>query len=76
MCYYPRLPKFEYLSPTSIAEACAYLERYKGETKIMAGGTIVLHRMKERIGVRPYVMGVKRISAPIPKSAGSGAHSY
>ena len=63
MQYYRRLPKFEYLKPKSIDEVSAFLAQHKGEIKIMAGGTIVLHRMKERgIGVRPYVMGMKRIA--------------
>ena len=62
MHYYRRLPKFEYLAPKSIDEVSSLLRQYKGEARILAGGTIVLHRMKERIGVRPYVIGLQAVS--------------
>ncbi len=61
MYYYRRLPKFEYLAPKSIGEVSALLRQHRGEARILAGGTIVLHRMKERIGVRPYVIGIKGV---------------
>ncbi len=61
MYYYRRLPKFEYMAPQSIGEVSALLGQHKGEARILAGGTIVLHRMKERIGVRPYVIGIKGV---------------
>lgn len=59
--YYRRLPHFEYLAPRSIEEACSFLQKYKGETRIKAGGTIVIHRMKERIGVPKYLVSLKAI---------------
>jgi CO/xanthine dehydrogenase FAD-binding subunit len=59
--YYRRLPQFEYLAPQSVEEACSILQKYKGKTKIMAGGTIVIHRMKERIGVPEYLMSLKAV---------------
>ncbi len=61
MHYYRRLPKFEYLAPQSIGEVSALLREHRGEARIMAGGTIVLHRMKERVSVRPYVIGLKKV---------------
>ncbi len=54
--YYRRLPKFEYLAPQSIEEASSMLQKYKGDAKVTAGGTIVVHRMKERIGTRTKLM--------------------
>jgi carbon-monoxide dehydrogenase medium subunit len=59
--YYRRLPKFEYLAPKSIEEAGSMLQEYKGDAKVTAGGTIVVHRMKERIGVRKVLIGLKKI---------------
>lgn len=59
--YYRRLPEFEYLAPKSIGEACSTLQRYGAEARVMAGGTIVIHRMKERIAVRKYLMSLKAI---------------
>jgi carbon-monoxide dehydrogenase medium subunit len=61
MYYYRRLPKFDYLAPKSIDEVSSLLQQYKGEARIMAGGTIVINRMKERIGVRPYAIGLQAV---------------
>lgn len=61
MYYYRRLPKLEYMAPQSISEVSALLGQHQGEARILAGGTIVLHRMKERIGVRPYVISIKGV---------------
>jgi carbon-monoxide dehydrogenase medium subunit len=61
--YYRRLPPFEYLGPTRADEACGLLKKFGNEVRVLAGGTIVLHQMKERIGVRKYVMGLKSIHA-------------
>ena len=41
-----RLPKFEYLAPNTIKEACSMLAKYKDEAKMMAGGTALLAQMK------------------------------
>jgi carbon-monoxide dehydrogenase medium subunit len=59
--YYRRLPKFEYLAPESIEDAVSMLKEHKGEARVTAGGTIVTHNMKERIGVRKYLIGLKTI---------------
>jgi carbon-monoxide dehydrogenase medium subunit len=61
MTYYRRLPPFDYLAPKSISEVSSLLEQYKGDARLLAGGTIVLHQMKERIGVRPCVIGLKGV---------------
>jgi len=62
MTYYRRLPTFDYLAPKSISEVSSLIEQYKGGGRFLAGGTIVLHQMKERIGVRPYVIGLKGVA--------------
>jgi len=59
--YYRRLPKFEYLTPKSVEEAASMLQKYGGDARVTAGGTIVVHRMKERIGIRKYLIGLKSI---------------
>ena len=61
MYYYRRLPPFEYVAPKSVDEATAFLQAHQAETRVMAGGTITLHRMKERIGVKKYLMSLKAI---------------
>ncbi len=61
MIYWRRLPKFEYLAPRSVEKACSLLQEYKGKTRVLAGGTITLARMKERRGVRQYLIGLKNV---------------
>ena len=61
MSYYRRLPQFEYVAPKSVEEVCSFLQANQAETRVIAGGTITLHRMKERIGVRKYLMSLKAI---------------
>jgi len=62
MNYYRRLPDFDYAAPKSIGEVSALLDRYKGDTRLLAGGTVVLHQMKERAVVRPCVIGLKGVA--------------
>ena len=59
--YYRRLPKFEHLAPVNVAKACSLLQEHKGEARVMAGGTIVISTMKDRVGVRKYLIGLKTI---------------
>src|SRR5512143_1320122 len=59
--YYRRLPAFEYLAPRSLGEALDLLRRFEGKASVTAGGTIVLHSMKERTGVRKALIGLKAI---------------
>jgi aerobic carbon-monoxide dehydrogenase medium subunit len=61
MSYYRRLPQFEYVAPKSVEEVCSFLQANQAETRVMAGGTITLHRMKERIGVKKYLMSLKAV---------------
>lgn len=60
--YLRRLPKFEYLAPKSIAEACALLARHKGSARVMAGGTDLLVQMKGREVMPKYLVGLKNIA--------------
>ncbi len=57
-----RLPKFEYLSPQTVQEACSLLSQHGDKAKVMAGGTDVLNVMKERIIKPEYVIGLRGIS--------------
>jgi carbon-monoxide dehydrogenase medium subunit len=56
------LPKFEYLAPQNVREACKLLSKYKGKAKVIAGGTDLLVKMKDR-GITPqYLIGIKNIT--------------
>ncbi len=59
--YYRRLPQFEYVGPRTLEETTAFLSAHQGESRVMAGGTIVLHRMKERIGLKKYLVSLKAV---------------
>ena len=44
-----RMPKFAYLKPTTVQEAIALLSQYDGKAKMIAGGTELVNRIKERV---------------------------
>lgn len=56
-----RLPKFEYLVPTTIDEAISLLSSHKGEAQVIAGGTDLIHKMKRSEETPQYLVGLKNI---------------
>ncbi len=56
-----RLPKFEYFEPKTIKEACSLLLQYKEQASVIAGGTDLLVKMKDREVVPQYLIGLKGI---------------
>jgi CO/xanthine dehydrogenase FAD-binding subunit len=46
--FYRRLPKFDYLEPHTVDEALSMLSQYKERAKVIAGGTDILPKLKER----------------------------
>ena len=42
------LPRFEYLTVPTVAEACSLLSQHGKAAKVIAGGTDLLVKMKER----------------------------
>ena len=60
--FYRRLPKFDYLAPKTLDEALSLLSQYKGRTKVIAGGTDVLPKLKRReIKAPEYIIDLKSI---------------
>jgi len=59
--YVQRLPKFEYLTPRTLDEAIFMLSRHRGEARVIAGGTDLLHKMKRREETPRYLVGLKNI---------------
>jgi len=43
------LGKFGYLQPTSVSDAVSLLSKYGGDARVIAGGTDLLHQMKNKI---------------------------
>ena len=62
MVYLRRLPQFKYLAPRTLEEALAFLEEQKDKAKVIAGGTDLLLRMKNREITPKYLIGLKNIS--------------
>ncbi len=60
--FYRRLPKFDYLRPSTIDEALSLLSQYKGRAKVVAGGTDILPKLKRReIQAPEYIVDLKGI---------------
>lgn len=55
------LPKFEYFAPKTMEEACSLLAKYKGEARVLAGGTDLLVQMKNREVIPRYLINIKNI---------------
>ena len=59
--YLLRLPRFDYLAPKTINEACLLLSKYEGRAKIIAGGTDLLVSMRQKKITPGYVVNIKGI---------------
>jgi 4-hydroxybenzoyl-CoA reductase beta subunit len=57
-----RLPPFQYLAPRSTQEALEMIDRYKGKLKIIAGGTDIINRLRQRLLSPHYAMTLKEVS--------------
>ncbi len=57
-----RLPPFQCLSPRSTKEALEMLDRHKGKVKIIAGGTDIVNRLRQRLIAPQYAMTLKGVS--------------
>jgi carbon-monoxide dehydrogenase medium subunit len=55
------LPKFDYISPKTIEEACSLLAQHKDRVRVMAGGTDLLPKMKNRETAPQYLIGLSAI---------------
>ena len=55
------LPKFEYVEPKTIEEACSLLSTYREQAKVLAGGTDLLVMMKQRVVTPAYLVNLKTI---------------
>jgi len=53
---------FDYLEPTTVAEACAMLKQHGGEAKVFAGGAHVTILMKQGLYQPKALVNIKKIS--------------
>ena len=56
-----RLPRFEHLHPATLDEASALLARHGAEARVIAGGTDLLVKMKQRSLLPRYLVGLNGI---------------
>lgn len=56
------LPKFQYLQPKSLAEACALVAKYGEKAKVLAGGTDLLVKMKQGLAFADYLISLGKVS--------------
>jgi carbon-monoxide dehydrogenase medium subunit len=60
--FYRRLPRFNYMAPTTLDEALSLLSEYRGRAKVIAGGTDLVPKLKRReIRAPEYVIDLKGI---------------
>jgi 4-hydroxybenzoyl-CoA reductase beta subunit len=57
-----RLPKFDYLEPKDLQEALELLHAHGKKCRVLAGGTDLLVRMKQRLATPEYVLSLKRLA--------------
>ena len=53
---------FDYLEPTTVAEACALLKQHGGEAKVFAGGSHLTILMKQGLYEPKILVNIKKIS--------------
>src|SRR5260370_6220377 len=54
-------PRFEYFSPSSVAEAVSLLERYAGDRKVLAGGQRLMPLLNMRLARPAALVDINRI---------------
>ena len=57
-----RLPGFDHFVPKTVGEACDLLREHRGKAKVIAGGTDLLVRMKQKLLTHSSVVDLKGIS--------------
>ena len=53
--------QFEYHAPLSLDEALGLLKKHKGEAQVLAGGTDLIPRMKQRLSEPKHLVNLKKI---------------
>lgn len=55
------MKEFEYLEPTSIQQALEWLNTYRGQARVLAGGTDLYLRLRKGVFLPDYVIDLKRV---------------
>ena len=57
------LPKFEFIQPHSLQEACSLLREHDRKTALLAGGTALMVGLRHRLNTPAVVIGLKGLTA-------------
>ncbi len=63
MGYLRRLPRFDYLAPHTVDEACSALAERRGDARLFAGGTDLVLQMKRREITPRAIIGLKGVAS-------------
>ena len=55
------LPKFDFLEPATLAEACEIMAEYRAKAKVIAGGTDLMVNMKRKLISPERLVSISRI---------------
>ncbi len=58
---YTTLPRFEYVSPTTLDEALKLLEQNQNSVKLLAGGTDLIFELRQRLTKPKVIIDLKKI---------------
>lgn len=56
-----RLPTFEYLAPDNLGDVLELLKKHEGQTALLAGGTDLLVRLKQRLVQPGFLISLKNL---------------
>jgi carbon-monoxide dehydrogenase medium subunit len=59
---HPGLPEFDYIKPTSLAEASQFLATHEGEARPLLGGTDIFVRMRDGFWKDKYLVDIKGLN--------------
>jgi len=58
---HPELPEFDYVRPSSLKDASAFLAEHAGESRPLLGGTDIFVRMRDGFWKEKYLVDLKRL---------------
>lgn len=68
-----QLPRFEYFLPRDLEDALSFLEKHGKDCAVLAGGTDLLVRMKQRLLTPRYLLSLKPLESLSFMREGNGA---
>jgi 4-hydroxybenzoyl-CoA reductase beta subunit len=57
------LPRFQFLSPTTVKETLSLMSEHRQRLRVLAGGTELMGRLKQRLLSPAYILSLKRVNS-------------